>query len=114
MDAELQGVEVERCAALAIRAGDDDFAVEDAALGQLCQKRGAQFWEIAVERLAVAALDEQVVAVAKENGAKAVPFGLELEGVAGWDRVDALGEHGQQRRWKGEVHVPSDSIPARR
>ena len=44
MNAQLQGIEVER-----VILGDDDFAVEHAARGQLCAERLEQFREVAVQ-----------------------------------------------------------------
>ena len=90
VDALGEGVEVE-----AIGAGDDDLAVEDAAWRELGEERGAEFGEVAVEGLAVARLEEEVVAVAEDEGAKAVPFGLEEPVAFAGDGVHALGEHGE-------------------
>ena len=99
MDAEGQRVEVE-----AAWARDHDFAVENALLGKLVEQGFAEIGEIAVEGLAVSALDEEVVAVAKDDGAETVPLGLEAPGVGvRGEFVDALGEHGEDRRgeWLG-------------
>ena len=72
MNAELQRIEVER-----VILGDDDFAVEHAASGQLCAERLEQFREVTVQRFPVATLDQDLVSVAKHQSAKAVPFRFE-------------------------------------
>ena len=96
MDAVGEGIEVE-----ATGAGDDDLTVEDTLIGELLQEGLAQFREVAVEGLALPALEEEVVAVAEDEGAKAVPLGLEDPGVGvRGDGVNALGEHGED--WGGE------------
>ena len=97
VDALGEGVEVE-----AVRACDDDFAVEDAAWGELGEEGGAEFGEVAVEGLAVARLEEEVVAIAEDEGAEAVPLGFEEPVAFRGKGVDALGEHGEDRGWERE------------
>ena len=99
MQAEREEVEVE-CAVV----GDDDLAVEDAALGELGAERVEEVGEVAIEWLGVAALEVDVVAVAEDESAEAVPLGLEAPVAGGGDGVDALGEHGEERRREGERH----------
>ena len=72
MQPQLQRVEVE-----AVRRRDHDLAVDHAARRQPLEQRLVQLREIAVERPQVAALDEDVGAAAKDDGAKAVPLRLE-------------------------------------
>jgi hypothetical protein len=82
----------------------------DALLRELFEERLAEFGEVAVEGLAVAALDEEVFAVAEDDGAEAVPLGLEAPGVGvGGDFVDALGEHGEDRGWEWRGHGGLDA-----
>src|SRR5580704_5841998 len=102
MNSKLERLEVERAT-----ARNDDFAVEDAPRGKLRAQGGAELGEVAVERLLVAALDEKLVAVAKDEDAKAVPLRLEDPLVAGWQFGDAFGEHRSDRRRDGEPHVRS-------
>jgi hypothetical protein len=104
VDAELEGVEVET-----MRRDDDDFAVEDATGGELREEWGAELGKVAVEGFAVAGLQEELVVVAEEDAAEAVPLGLEGETGAGGDGVDALGEHGEDRRLDGERHLELDA-----
>ena len=92
MKAQLQRFEIEPAA-----PGDHDFAVQHATLGQLRAQRIEQFGEVAVERLLVAALDQDLVAVAKNQRAKSIPFRFEDPAVAFREFADALGEHGQNR-----------------
>ncbi len=83
---------------------DDDLAVEHAALGELRLERIDQLGEIAIERLLIPALDEDLVAVTEEQRAKAVPLGLEDPAFAGWQLADTLGEHRKDWRIDSEVH----------
>src|ERR1700738_4272359 len=99
MDAELQGVEVE-----AAVAGDDEFAIEDAMRGQLVAQRREDFRKVAIERFFLAALQQDLVAIAENEHAKAVPLGLEDPFTGGGNAVHALGEHGQDGGAYGEVH----------
>ena len=101
MDAELESVEVEP-----VGAGDDDLAVEYAALRQVREERGLDLREVAVEALGVAALEEEFVAVAEDEGAEAVPFGLEDPVRIFRDGVDTLGEHRQNGWHHRQVHDP--------
>ena len=72
VQAHLQRVEVEPAL-----ADDHDLAVDHAALGQALAQERLELGEIAAERLQVAALDVELVAVAKHDGAEAVPLRLE-------------------------------------
>ncbi len=71
MKAQLQRFEVER-----VILGDDDFAVEHAARGQLRAQRLEQFGEVAVERLVIAALDQDLVAVAEDQARGTHPISV--------------------------------------
>jgi hypothetical protein len=59
-------------------AGDDDLAIEHAALGQRLVQRLLQLGEVAVQRPQVAALQVGLLAAEHER-AEAVPLGLEQE-----------------------------------
>lgn len=106
LDAALGGVDaLGECVEVeAMGAGDDNLAIEDALRRELGEERGAEFGEVAVERLGVAALDQEVVPGAEDEGAKAVPLGLEEPVAGGGDGIDALGEHGEDRVGKREGH----------
>ena len=97
VDAELQRLELQ-----AVGAGDHQLAVNDAALRELLQQRLDQLGEVAVQRFQVAALQQQIGAVAEHQGTKAVPLGLEQPVLAGRQRGDALGQHRPQRRCHGQ------------
>ena len=99
MQPQLQRLEVET-----VLAGDDDLAVEHAALGDARLQRLDELREVAVERPLVAALDEHLVAVAKDEGAEAVPLRLEDPAVVGRQLVDPSRQHWQERWVDGEVH----------
>ena len=72
MLAQLQRVEVEAALVVAI----DELAVEHDLIGQLREQRLAQLGEVAQQRLLVAALEIEVVAVAEHDAAEAVPLRL--------------------------------------
>ena len=71
MDAQRQQVEVETAL-----GRDHDLAVDHATLGQVGAQRLDELGEVARERLLVAAADLDVVAVAEDDGAEAVPLRL--------------------------------------
>lgn len=99
VDAKLESIEVE-----AVFASDDDFAIEHALLRQLLFDDFEEFWKVAVERLGIAALKHDLVAVAKDDDAEAIPLRFEDPVVAFWKRLDALGEHGEDGRLWAVAH----------
>jgi len=108
---KLQRVEVEP-----LRRRDDNLAVDDQAWRQLVEHGAMHFREIPIERLQIAALDEDVVGAAKGDCAKAVPLGLVEVWTLG-QRVRQLREHRLDRRRDGEargVHVPARAGSASR
>ena len=55
-------------------------------------------------------MDQQLVFVAIDHGAKSIPFRLEDPRVCvGWNFIHSLGEHGEDRRWQGEWHGVLDA-----
>ncbi len=96
MQAQLQRVEIET-----VRRGDDDLAVDDAAVRQAQRQRVVQLGEVAIERPQVAALDEHLLAATEHDGAEAVPLRLVEEGAVR-DLLGQLGEHRLDRRVDGE------------
>ena len=98
MQAHLQRVEVEPAL-----AHDHDLAVHHAALGQARAEGGLELGEVAVERLQVAALDVEAVAVAEHDRAEAVPLRLEEPAVARGQLGRELGEHRLDRRLDREA-----------
>ena len=82
VDAQQQRLEVE-----AAVARDDDLAVEHAALGQRGAERVGQLGEVAVQRLEVARLRVDLVAVAEDERPEAVPLRLEQPAVVGRQAV---------------------------
>src|SRR5580704_18283261 len=69
MKPKLQRVEIE-CAV----SGDNDLAVQRAALRQLGAQRSDQIGEEAIQWLRIAALDHEFVMIAKDQRAKTIPF----------------------------------------
>src|SRR6516164_11484383 len=99
MQPQLQQIEIE-----AARCNDNDFPVEYATRGQRLLQGLKQIGEVAVQRLLIAALDVDFVAVAKDQGSESIPLGLEDPVVSGGQLVNPLGEHGQNRRIYGKIH----------
>ena len=94
MEALLQGIEVE-----ALATHDDDLAVDDRTGRQALEQGFSQLREVAVQGLEVPALDGDLAGLRTEDdGAKAVPLGLEEEVAHCGQRGDRLGEHGLDRR----------------
>src|SRR5687767_12619675 len=100
MDAQQQRLEIEPGS-----ARDDDLAVDDAALRQRGGQRDDELRKVAVHWLLVAALQQDVVAVAKDQRSKAVPLGLELPPLAAGQGVRGAGQHGRERRSEGKPHA---------
>ena len=107
VDAEEQRLEVEHAV-----VRDDDLAVQDASLGQRGTQRIGQFGEVAVERLQVARLRVDLVAVTEDDRPEAVPLRLEQPAVVGRQAVGRLGEHGFQGRVERQVEGHRPSVPA--
>src|SRR5216110_2959778 len=98
METKLQRLEVETTI-----LRDHDFSVEHASRGKLPRKCFDELREIPVEGLLVAALNEQLVAVAEDERAEAIPFRLENPVVAGRQVADSIREHRQHGRVHGQV-----------
>ena len=102
VDSLLQGLEVEDAC-----AGDDQLAVENAAVGQGCLEGSLQLGEVAQQGLAVPGLEVQLVAVAEHEDPKPVPLRLVQPPVACGDARGSLRQHGfdgrldRQRRLHG-------------
>src|SRR6185437_8347630 len=105
VDALLQCLEVE-----AVIGGDDDLAVDHAALRQLGDRRGDQLGEIAGHRFFVAAADLDLIAVAEKDRPEAVP--LRLIRRVRRDRFHRFGQHRRNRRHHRQVHNRSMATPA--
>src|SRR4029077_17120110 len=100
MEAQLQCVEVEF-----IVLDDDNLPIENAAGRQRRAQWLQQVGEVAVEGLFVAALDQDLVSVAKDQRTKSVPLGLEDVIFPSGQFIHALGKHGQERRVHWKVHA---------
>ena len=96
MQAHLQRVEVQP-----VRRRDDDFPVDDAAVGQVSEHGGVYVGEIAIQRPQLPALNVGAAAAAKDDGAEAVPFRLEEHTLALGKLRRELGEHRLDRRIDG-------------
>ena len=96
MLAQLERVEVE-----ARRRRDHELAVEHDLVGQLREQRLAQLGEVAQQRLLVAALEIELVAVAEHDATEPVPLRLVRRGRprCGMSRVSfaSIGSNGGRR-----------------
>ena len=70
-------------------------------LGSACASARSSSGKVAVQRPQVAALEVDLVAVAKHQRAKAVPLGLEQEAALVRKLIGDLGQHGFDRRRSG-------------
>ena len=105
MKAKLQRIEVEP----ALRCYDD-FAIQNATRWQLVPQRIHYLGKVTIERLFVAALNQDFVSVAKNDRPKAIPFRLKYPGAALRQLTNSLREHWQDRRINRKLHV-SHAIP---
>ena len=91
----------------------EELAVEHAALGQLLPDRRDDLGEVAGQRLGVAAGQLDLVAVAEDDAAEAVPLGLEAQAAVELGRVrdplDRLRQHRLHGRHHGQVHAADAS-----
>src|SRR6185369_17406445 len=99
MQTQLERVEIE-CTFLR----DDDFAVEHTTSRELLQYWIDQFREITVQRLLIAALYENFFSVAKDQRAKAVPFGFEDPRACLGQFADAFCKHWKDWRVNWKFH----------
>ena len=109
MLAQLQRVEVETAF-----VRDDELAVEHDAFGELREQRLAKLGEVAQQRLAVPALQIEVVTVAEDDAAEAVPLRLVRHQAGGRQLARELGEHRVERRPNGKVIRAASSERRRR
>lgn len=79
MQAELQSVEVQF-----VILNDDDLSIEDAAGRQRSAYRVEQLGEVAVQWLFIAALNQDLITIAEQQRAKAIPLRLENPISFGW------------------------------
>src|SRR5882724_2593122 len=95
MEAQLQFVEGKTATHI-----NDEFAIEDKFVRGQLRKRDNDVREIAREGSARFRLQINVLATAKGEAAKAIPFRFILPTGAGWNFVDGLCFHWQQRSRK--------------
>src|SRR5215204_1056268 len=93
MQSQLQRIEIEDAV-----LGNHDLAVDDASRRQALEKRIVQLRKISIERLEITALNVDVVRAAEDDGAKAIPLGLEQQAGGAWNGVDELRQHRFNRR----------------
>ena len=88
MKPKLERVEIEPA-----RRRDHDLAVDNAAVRQPFQKGRVKLRKVAVERSQVATLNEDLGYPVKNDGAKAIPFGLIQERCPHGELLGKLREH---------------------
>ena len=111
MDPLLERIEVEP---VPFAVGDDDLAVDDAAVGQRVGEHRQQLREISVERLLVAARELDVVAVTEDDAAEPVPLRFVQHAIGVGDRARQLGEHRFDRGLDRQAHARRSLMPVAR
>src|SRR6266498_3839345 len=101
MDAQEQRLEVEPPF-----PDDDDLAVEDTACGERRTQRLNELGEVPVHRPLVAALEQDLIVVAKHQRPEAVPLRLELPHFALRQPIGCARQHRRDRRREGKAHNP--------
>ena len=86
-----------------VRPRNHDLTVDDATFRQVRPERGRQLGKVSIERLEVATLDEDRVAIAEDDRPEAVPLGLEEPAFALGSPVATLASMGSRGGWKGSV-----------
>ena len=81
------------------------LAVDDAPVRQRGLQRRRELREVAVHRLLVAALQQDLLPVAKNQRSKPVPLGLELPSLAVRQGLRAAGQHGREGRSERQSHL---------
>ena len=100
MNAKLESIKVQ-----SPLVRDDEFAVEYGLCRELVAERIDHLGEVSIEGFLIPALDENLVAIPKDENAKAVPLWLVDPFTLPRHLIDALGEHGEKWRVDGKVHV---------
>ena len=90
---------------------DNNLSVEDAPRRQRRAQRIEQLREITLQRLLIATLNEDFIAVLEDEGTKSIPFRLENPASVRRQFIHALGEHWQNRRVNGKIHAPCYNRP---
>ena len=85
---------------------DDHLSIEHTPRGQRSAQWFEQLRKVTVEWFSVAALDENLISIAKHQRAKTIPLGLENPIAFGGQFVYPFREHRQDRRIYWKVHTP--------
>src|ERR1700677_685505 len=100
MQAQLQGIKIKP-----IIFDDDHLSIEHTTCGQRSPQWFQQLRKVPIEWFFVAALDENLISVAKHQRAKAIPLGLENPIALGGQFVNSFREHRLYRRIYWKVHT---------
>ena len=101
MKTQLERLELETA-----RTRDHELPVDDASLRKLGFHHLHELRKVAIERLRVAALNQHLVPVAKNERAKAVPLRLENPVAARRELEGPFREHREEWRIDGKPHSP--------
>ena len=82
----------------AIIFDDDHLYIEHTTCGQRSAQWFQQLRKVTIEWFSVAALDENLISIAKHQRAKTIPLGLEDPIALGGQFVYSFREHRQDRR----------------
>src|ERR1700722_3448846 len=85
---------------------DDHLSVEHATCGQRRVQWLQELRKVTIKRFSVAALDENLISIAKHQGAKTVPLRLENPIALCGQFIHPFREHRQDRRIYRKVHTP--------
>src|SRR5579872_1279608 len=99
MQPKLQKIEVEL-----VIFDNDDLAIQHTPWRQCRSQRRLKLREIPVKRLFVPALDENLIAIAKYQRAKSIPFRLKDPIIAFRQFSHTLGQHRKDWRIDGKIH----------
>jgi hypothetical protein len=102
MNTQQEGLEVQ----LALPR-DHDLAIDDATGREGRPDRIGELREVAVQRLEVTTLDQDLVAVTEDDGPEPVPLRFVEPAIAVGQAIRRLGQHGLKRRIEGEMHPTS-------
>src|SRR5687767_12292636 len=85
-------------------ADDYDLAIDHASVRKDGREWFDELREIAVHRLLIATLQEDLATVAKNDRSEAIPLWLELPAVANRQSISRRGQHRSERRIEGQAH----------
>src|ERR1700685_694273 len=92
-----------------IMLDDDHFSVEHTTCGHRSAQGFQQLRKVTIEWFSVAALDENLISIAKHQPPKTIPLGLENPIALLRQFICSFSEHRQDRRILWKVYTPLDT-----